>query len=925
MCITETWLKDGILSSELFPASYNVYRRDRDPIVSGKCDGGGVLIGVCNSLKSSSVPQWHTTGIIEDLWVSITLDGGKKLFICCIYAPPHAVLNNFILYFNKLEDILNRNKENEFIIIGDFNLRNLTWEFDLDTNSYLPSIGIDPISEYFVDIMSFLNLKQYCNITNARGNVLDLLLSVSLNMNVSQCADSFVTEDSNHKAFEVSIDLSTQKLLPSSSYNKVKFFDADYVVINEYINNIDWKSVLHNKNVNYDVEAFYEIINNVIEFYIPKKTVRKGSHPIWFSAATKVLIRNKDKFHKKWKKFNNVNDYHQFSVLRKRLKDNIRNDYKKYINKTEESLQSDTKCFWSYVNNKKSTKTIPQTMIYDEIVASENQSICDLFMNYFGSVYEPNTRPSDIPLVENNLNPNFNITNITRKQILDALKNLDIKKGPGPDGIPAIFLKSCCESLVEPLYIIYNKCLQSGHFPEKWKIAQVIPIYKSGDKVNVKNYRPISLLDHFGKVFELLIANELFFLAKNYINVNQHGFYSKRSVVTNLAPYVQNILETMEDGASVCAVYTDFSKAFDKVDHPTLIIKLRNFGVHGQLLMLLSSYIKNRSQYVAINNFKSDCIDVTSGVPQGSHLGPLLFNIFINDIDKCFTVTKHVVYADDLKIYHRINSTADYDTLQSDLNKFSEFCKLHKFFINLDKCFCILFSRCLHPPLSNLYLNNTQIKSVNVAKDLGLLLDSKLSFECHIDHIVKKALRTLGFIFRVTSGFNKTSSIITLFNTVVLPIIEYASTIWNPMYNKYIFRLERVQKKFVNTLNHRFNRHRHYFSYENNLTFYKLDLLSTRRVFFDICFVYKIFNNMCDSPYCVNYYSLNCNPYLCRNRNILVTIRYNTNFLSNSPLIRCSSAYNNISCFNNYELDIYHLSFMTFKSHLKKYLRNAPR
>lgn len=920
VCVTESWLKEGIQNLELFPPTYNVYRRDRNMELSGKSDGGGVLIGINSDLISHCVSKWSTDGIIEDLWVSIVLNGGKKLFICCVYVPPHAVLNNFILFFNKLEEIFNSNPNDEFIIVGDFNLSNITWKYDVDNKSYLPFNAVDPLSEFFVDNLALNDLKQFNNVLNCNGKCLDLIMSSNLQIEVSQCIMPFVNEDIHHKAFEAHFDIRTQRLLPGYSYTKLKFSDADYTIIKERLNEINWMNVLNNNDVDQCVSIFYNIIYDIINMYVPIRSINKKKYPIWFSNNTKNVIKIKEKYHRKWKRFKNLDDYTEFSRYRRLLKININDDYKKYIDKTEVNLKNDTKQFWSFLANKKSNKSLPQRMYFDEVTASDNESICNLFINYFGSVYEQNTTPSEVPRTIDNLNNNFIITIVSKYQIKTALSNLDVKKGPGPDGIPAIFLKMCGDSLIEPLYIIFNKCLNYGIYPRKWKEAQVIPVFKSGDKENVRNYRPISLLSQFGKVFESIITEELFFMVKNYINIHQHGFHKKRSVLTNLAPYVQNIYESMEMGASTCTVYTDFSKAFDKVHHSTLIIKLENFGVHGALLNLLSSYVNNRTQFVAINNSKSLTIDVSSGVPQGSHLGPLLFNIFLNDIGQCFNSTKHTLYADDLKIYKVIHSNADYIEFQDDLNRFCEYCKLNKFNLNVEKCHAILFSRIINPPSAALYLNNIPVKAENSVKDLGIVLDSKLSFELHVDNVVRRAMKCLGFILRISKEFRQRSSVIILFKTLVRPILEYATLIWNPLYDKYIQRIERVQKKFINTLNYRYNRHRYYFSYEDNLNFYKLETLIVRRNIFDVCFIYKIFNNMVDSPLCTSYFSISCIPHLIRHRQTFYVNVFHSNYMANSPLVRCTLTYNAIGDAYDYKLDIFSLNYNNFVITLKRLL-----
>ncbi|KAG5894911.1 hypothetical protein JTB14_008872 [Gonioctena quinquepunctata] len=193
------FFNDGINNPELFPSGYNVYRRDRNGVLSEKNDDGGVMISVQEHLASSSIPDWSTAGIIEDLWVSVTLSDGKKLYICFVYISPHEILNNFILFFQKLEEILSNHESSNFMIVGDFYLSNIMWEFDLKLASYRPRYVTDTPSQYSINHMCLLNLKQYCNILNFNHEVFDLIMSYSSNVAVKRCSTPSVKEGNRYE------------------------------------------------------------------------------------------------------------------------------------------------------------------------------------------------------------------------------------------------------------------------------------------------------------------------------------------------------------------------------------------------------------------------------------------------------------------------------------------------------------------------------------------------------------------------------------------------------------------------------------------------------------------------------------------------------------------------------------------------------
>ena len=252
--------------------------------------------------------------------------------------------------------------------------------------------------------------------------------------------------------------------------------------------------------------------------------------------------------------------------------------------------------------------------------------------------------------------------------------------------------------------------------------------------------------------------------------------------------------------------------------------------------------------------------------------------------------------------------------MQRDIDKFSEYCNLKELFVNIEKCHAIMFSRKNNPPHFNvdLFLNNVNLSYVSTVRDLGVTLDAKLLFETHIELIVQRALRSLGFVLRVTSGFKNSASLINLYNSVVRPILEFSTVVWSPMYKKYLDRIESVQRKFVNMLDFRFNRRRHYMPYNENVSFYNLQTLESRRKCFDIIFIYKIVNNLIDSEYCTNYLSYNANHYTLHNRQIFNIKICHSNYVLNSPLIRWAQA---VNCMPQLDvnLDLFSTSFKRFK------------
>ncbi|KAG6441632.1 hypothetical protein O3G_MSEX001902 [Manduca sexta] len=246
---------------------------------------------------------------------------------------------------------------------------------------------------------------------------------------------------------------------------------------------------------------------------------------------------------------------------------------------------------------------------------------------HFSSVYEINTHTK---FVDENVSNTCDFV-IDMKHIKSVVQKLNISKGVGPDNIPPLFIRKTVNNLLVPLKAIFNKSLTSGIFPNKWKEARIVPIFKNGKKDLVLNYRPISILSTFAKIFEVLVYPYVYNLVKNQISPHQHGFMLKRSTNSNLLNYIDDVALAVDAGYQVDAIYTDFSKAFDKVNHTLLLKKLNHFGVNGKMLGWCKSYLENRSSVVVIDGYKSKSFVASSCVPQGSNLGPL-FSMFMSMI-----------------------------------------------------------------------------------------------------------------------------------------------------------------------------------------------------------------------------------------------------------------------------------------------------
>lgn len=340
---------------------------------------------------------------------------------------------------------------------------------------------------------------------------------------------------------------------------------------------------------------------------------------------------------------------------------------------------------------------------------------------------------------------------IDQEGIFRLLQNLDVKKPCGPDLITNAFLQKYAVWMSKYLYVIYRRSLDTSLIPDDWRMAKVIPVHKSGSKLDVNNYRPVSLTCGSSKLFEHIIYKAIILHLENnnLLYGRQHGFRSGLSTITQLAEITHDIATAINNRSQIDAIFLDFSKAFDVVPHPALITKLSAIGIHGKTVSWIKNYLENRRQCVVVNDIMSDYLNVFSGVPQGSVLAPLLFLIYINDIQSC--VQPHIqmrLFADDCVVYTTVNTREDQVKLNDSLAAIQNWCDIWGMKLNATKTTCISFTHKKNALQFTYTINNIPLRKCDEVTYLGVTLTTKLNWEPHINNIYNKALGKLHFLRR---------------------------------------------------------------------------------------------------------------------------------------------------------------------------------
>ena len=614
---------------------------------------------------------------------------------------------------------------------------------------------------------------------------------------------------------------------------KFNFQKADYNLMNSIINCINWEAEFQNLSCDEALEIFHCFLLTICHNLLPqsKPPVFSSSHAPWMSRDIKKLVNKKKRAWDKYKLHPTVNNLEAYKQIRNSLTSNIRQKKIDYERDLVIGCKKTSKPLFSYINSKK--KTQPLTCLKtNEGMISDDTRIAEELSNFFQSVF---TRPTgnaghyQVPSDDPHFSPFF-----TENDVFKCLSELKTDSSPGPDGIHPLLLKNCATSISKPLFLLFCSSLRTGIFPSQWKDANVVPLHKGGCQSSPDNYRPVCLLSSIGKVFEKIVSRFLtnFLSDTNFIHQSQHGFVKGKSCLTNLLCGINHWSLALDKRQSCDVIYLDFKKAFDTVDHCVLLNKLEKLKLPSFLFRWLGSYLNNRRFRVSLRGSFSSWSCAPSGVPQGSVLGPTLFNIFINDLPSYLRYSFCLLFADDLKIYRTINSASDYLLLQSDLNAVAAWAKENRMSFNISK------SAVLHLGYNNhtfvYFLNDQQISPKESIKDLGIIVDRKLNFHQQSAHAAKKAISTASWIFKSFSFLTRHLFSI-LYKVFVRPNLEYCIQAWRPHLKKSIDVLEKTQRKITKWcpgISH--------YSYENRLQLLDLPTLNNRYDRGDLIETFKI-------------------------------------------------------------------------------------
>ena len=784
LAVTETWLTESLQDVYNIPG-YNFISIPR----IGKT-GGGVGLYLKNSFDYTLRSDLcRTCEYIECLFVEIRRAGKQPIFIGCVYRPPNSDIPLFISELQQILSIIDCVNNKLAIIAGDFNLNLLKYNSHVPTGDFLNSM----LSYNFVP-----TICQPTRITEFSASLIDNIFVHSTNLVYNSAI--VYSDISDHLV--VAIHLNTSLPKPKIEKNKIKrSFDTHSLeAFNSHLANTDWSEMYDMLSVNSDPSKGYDLFFNkyksIFDQYFPERLIKLPNSMIprhdWMTKGLMKSCVKKSKLYRKYCNNRTKANKDKYTAYREKLKTLLRIAEKNYYSNKFTSISGNIKETWKLLGkilNKDEGSKIVDCFTDNGVEITDKNEIVNKFNDYFVNIgcRLASAIPNSVNHFSSYLNTptcnSFCFFPTDDAEIVRIVTELNNKWSAGYDAIPVNIMKSSIRYIAEPISRLINSSFSNGIFPNCLKVAKVCPIYKSGAKNTFTNYRPISILPSFSKIYEKAVSLRLmtFLEAKCNIIDNQYGFRSKRSTYMALMQMYDKISSAIDNNEYSVGIFIDLSKAFDTLNHKILLKKLENYGIRGIALKWFHNYLQDRKQYVFLNGISSTLKSIVCGVPQGSILGPLLFIIYINDIVNCSKLLKFILFADDTNLFYSNSDLAQLQKIvNSELTKLSDWFCANKLSLNVVKTNYMLFG---YKPIPKtlaqfkLFIDGNNLERVSSTKFLGVFVDEKLKWDVHVNYVASKMSKGLGMLGRVRNLL-PFDALRVLYHTLIYPYLLYCSIIW---------------------------------------------------------------------------------------------------------------------------------------------------
>lgn len=823
IALQETWLAQSDDISQFQIPEYTIVHKGK------YCSSrGGLIMYVHNNFDFQELHISSKSKFWEDQYIQIKskTKGESDIIISNIYRPPRELnieLTTFTEEITKFHTNLMKKHQNKKILAcGDFNINLLAISHKpayCDFFDQMMSCGLAPNinvptritkqSQTLIDNIYSNKIKNYDTQNNETGGVL-------------------LNNISDHEICLTFFDYQNQGL-------EKKYIEIDVI---EKDADRKFKDKFHNQHlhakldqdVNSDPSTNFNMLTTEINvcrstFYTKKRVKynrRKHKYSQWITKGILNSINRKNKMYIQLMtikdddtKYNEIKS--NLQNLKREIKKLIRKAKKNYYSASFAKYNSNIKETWKLLTNILNKNCNKHRNIYELIVnGNKITDKCELsnhFNSFFANVGEDTAKSiTDLEdnyktYLSNPCDKEFKFQNVTSHYVLGEINKMKVSSSTGEDGISSKTLKLLKDDLCEPIALITNQIINTSTIPTKMKIAKVIPIYKKGSRLELTNYRPISLLSVISKIVENTIAHQLsdHFNENDLFYNHQYGFRKEHSTELAALELTHKTVTLLENKHTPFNIYLDLSKAFDTINHDMLLHKLNHYGIKddSSSYRLMENYLTDRKQYVYVNGYSSDLRDIKCGIPQGSVLGPLLFNIFINDIVTSSKLLNFLLYADDITLHGSLenikstNPDSSVDTsINHELDNILKWLNSNKLSINTSKTkFMLFYMHGKKIPTLHLSMKNSELTMVDSFNFLGVVLDKHMNWKPHIDYISTKLSKTVGLLSKMKYTLPG-NILLMLYNTMVQSHLTYCILIWG----KRTKRLFKIQKKAIRAI-----------------------------------------------------------------------------------------------------------------------------
>lgn len=795
----------------------NDYTSVYSPRIEDKAKGSGLALYVLNDLKFDPIEEFsYCNENIESIFIKIT-NTTNTITVGAIYRPPSGNIETFN---NEMEQLLTKLPDKNCYLLGDYNINLL----DLKAKKHAEYEGI-VISNGYTPLISIATNHQ----PGCKKTCIDNIITNQKPENILATGkiDGKITSHSG--IFQIS-KVQNNSQPDKNNKNKIKIeYDYNSENLKQFTKSLKLK-LEQESSVSESFETFSKVfqtsLDETCKLTIPKTTKRNTINNPWITTGIIKSIEKNDELYRNWIESFKVheNGDEKLKCIHKEHQSKLRwlikaAKSKHFYNKFEK-FQGDKKKTWKIINElrgKQKQNINTSFYIGNERIISR-RVIADKFNTYFATLASNlnDTAYHDIPItgfpsfesfMSKSCETSIFLEDCDEFEVLSIINEL--QNGKSSD-IPITVVKSACNIISPYLSKLYNEQIASGIFPQILKTSKITPIYKKGNKELIENYRPVSTLPIFGKIFEKIIYSRLYkFLTYKQILLDSQFGFRKGHSTSHALHYSSNIIkQELVNKNHVLGIFIDLSKAFDTLDHRILLRKLENCGIRGVANDLLKSYLSDRTQYTCFLGEKSTLQPIIYGVPQGSVLGPLLFLIYINDIVNCIDASvKLVLYADDTNIFitdkDKNNLIQKANTVLKRVNDYMKSNLLH---INVDKCCYMHFDpRSNHKEADTdeeeiaLQINGVIIPEVESTKFLGVMIDNKLTWIPQIESLHKKLKSSTGMLRRMRDFIPK-ENYKTLYYALFESHLTYCITVFGHVAKIHSERLFTVQKHCIRIL-----------------------------------------------------------------------------------------------------------------------------